>query len=112
MSNFLNNFSENNLEPGIKVVEYDVESDNKYKKNKNKKLLIEIIVVIIITSLISIGIIQFSKVEVPDFNNQLYSIVEKWGTKNKIQIIIKEEFSNDFLEDYVIKQSIEEGDKI
>ena len=112
MSNFLNNFSENNLEPGIKVVEYDVESDNKYKKNKNKKLLIEIIVVIIIICLISIGIIQFSKVEVPDFNNQLYSIVEKWGTNNKIQIIIKEEYSNDFLEDYVIKQSIEEGDRI
>lgn len=118
MSSFLSNFTEEEpkeekKEPkGIKIVENELENDTNYTKKKQKRLIIEIAVATAVIATIIILIIYFSKIEVPNFNNQLVSIADKWSTENKIQIIKKETYNNQFDEDYVISQSIKSGSKI
>jgi len=118
MSSFLSNFTEEEpkeekKEPkGIKIVENELENDTNYTKKKQKRLIIEIAVATAVIATIIILIIYFSKIEVPNFNNQLVSIADKWSTENKIQIIKKETYNNQFAEDYVISQSIKSGSKI
>ena len=118
MSSFLNNFTEEEPkevkkeQKGIKVVENELENDTTYANKKKKRLIIEIIVGILVIGVITTLIIYFSKIEVPNFNNQLVSIADKWSSENKIQIIKKETYNNDFDEDYIISQSIKSGTKI
>lgn len=118
MSSFLSNFTEEEPkevkkeQKGIKIVENELENDNTYANKKKKRLIIEIIVGLLVISIVTTLIIYFSKIEVPNFNNQLFSIADKWSSENKIQIIKKETYNNDFDEDYIISQSIKSGTKI
>ncbi len=118
MSSFLSNFTEEEPkevkkeQKGIKIVENELENDTTYASKKKKRLIIEIIVGLLVICVITTLIIYFSKIGVPNFNNQLVSIADKWSSENKIQIIKKETYNNDFDEDYVISQSIKSGTKI
>ncbi len=114
MSSFLDNFTEEEKQDsnGIKTTEYEVDIDDKYKSKKTKRLVIEILVIVFISISIILTIIYMSKVEVPNFNNQLVSIVDKWGSNNKIDIVKNEEYSDDYLEGYIISQSVKKGKKI
>ena len=51
-------------------------------------------------------------ISVPNFNNKNYTDVTNWGSKNKIKIIKREEYSNTVNKDVVIEQSVNPGKKI
>ncbi len=114
MSSFLDNFTEEEKQDsnGIKTTEYEVDIDKKYKSKKTKRLVIEVLVIVFISICIIFTIIYMSKVEVPNFNNQLVSIADKWGSNNDIDIVKSEEYSDEFLEGYIISQSVENGTRI
>ncbi len=114
MSSFLDNFTEEEKKDnsGIKTIEYEVDIDKKYKSKKTKRLIIEALVIAFIIISIIFTIIYMSKVEVPNFDNQLVSIADKWGSNSNIDIIKNEEYSDDYLEGYIIDQSVKKGSKI
>jgi len=114
MSSFLDNFTEEEKEDkdGIKTIEYEVDIDKKYKSKKTKRLIIEVLVIAFIIIFIIFTVIYMSKVEVPNFDNQLVSIADKWCSNSDINIIKNEEYSDDYLEGYIIDQSIKKGDRI
>ena len=116
MNSFLDNFTEEEKDKkniiGIKEVEYDIEKDQKYSNNKKKKIIIEVLSVLLLIVISVFIFINISKVEVPDFNNQLSSIVKKWADKNNIQLIEEEQYDDEILEDFIINQNIKPGKKI
>jgi len=109
VSSFLESLSE---QEGIKAVDYEVDKDNKYESKKKKRLIIEVISILSVIVLTIFLIIFLNKIEVPNFNNQLSSVVDKWGSTNNIQIVKQEEYSNKYLEGYVIKQLTKKGTRI
>lgn len=61
---------------------------------------------------ISKGKQEDQSISVPNFNNKNYTDVTNWGSKNKIKIVKKEEYSSTVNKDVVISQSVNPGKKI
>lgn len=96
----------------IEVKENEIIKDNSYLKRKRKKIIIMSIITGLGLVIICILVIISNLVEVPELENNLSSIATKWATNNKIEIITKEEYNDNYEEGVVISQSIEKGQKI
>lgn len=66
----------------------------------------------IVNIIVSKGNQADQPISVPNFNNKNYSDVTAWGSKNKIKIVKKEEYSSTVNKDMVIDQSVNPGKKI
>ena len=62
--------------------------------------------------IVSKGKQEDQPISVPNFNNKNFSDVAAWGSKNKIKIVKKEEYSSTVNKDMVIDQSVNPGKKI
>ncbi|MEG0283967.1 MAG: PASTA domain-containing protein, partial [Erysipelotrichales bacterium] len=127
MSDFLNNFDENNYQ-GETIVDNNGNNTpiNNHQENnqnnnleKEKKSFLDIIkkykYYILGTILVIIAILIYfvmSFIKVPDFRNEQLSNAKEWANKNEVNLKVNEEYSLKQDANIIIKQDKEIGDKI
>lgn len=96
----------------IDSVDHDVEIDPDYENNQKKRKL-TIGIAVVVTLLVFYFIYyQVTRVKVPNFEEKSIVDVRKWATENRIDPIVKQEYSVKVDANNVISQSISPNKKV
>lgn len=110
---FLDQFSTNNVPDSFKKEEL-----KPVKKKTNLTSVLIVVLAIVVLSLIGVLIfliVNRPNIDMPNFVGQKVSDVTSWLKQQEIEasgIVYKEEYSDDYDEKIIIKQSIPEGEKV